>query len=272
MYEPVRKWASFFAGFQQWPGLNDYRRLLSDHPPIRTLNGQALSVVEQAGKPESFSEHYAPRIYYSGEIQTRTNNWHDFFQFLTWFAFPRTKAVINSIHIPLARERMEQGVDIGRRNPVENMLSLFDEGGVVILSSDESLLNHIRDFEWKKLFWERRDELDRNLRCVTFGHAMYEKGLRPYIGMTANAILLHVDQSVVDMRMDAQLAWVDEKLAEVFTEGSTYTKPRDLSPFPVLGMPGWMAENECEAFYDNAQYFRPGRKSKDSSATAPALL
>jgi hypothetical protein len=264
MYEPVRKLASYFSDFQQWPGLNDYRGLLDEYPPIRTQNGKALSIVEQAGKPESFSEHYAPRIYYSGEIQTRTNNWHDFFQFLTWFIFPKTKAVINSIHIPLARERLEQGEanqneKRGRRNPIENTLSLFDEGGVVILSSDESLLDHIRHFEWKKLFWERRDELEQNLRCVTFGHAMYEKGLKPYIGMTANAILLHVDQAVIDMSMDEQLSWIDAELARILSERTRYTKPRDLSPFPILGMPGWVAENASEAFYDNTRYFRPGR-------------
>ena len=265
MYEPVRKLASYFNGFQQWPGLDDYRRLLDEHPPIRTLNGKALSIVEQAAKPAHFDEHYAPRIYYSGEIQTRTNNWHDFFQFLSWFIFPRTKAVINSIHIPLARERIQQGEDIGRRSPIENTLSLFDEGGVVILSSDESLLDHIRHFEWKQLFWERRDELQRNLCCVTFGHAMYEKGLKPYIGMTANAILLHVDQSVVDMEMDRQLSWIDEKLAHIFTGGSRYNRPKDLSPFPILGMPGWIAENAFEAFYDNTQYFRPGRGGQHSA-------
>jgi len=264
MYEPIRKWASYFSRFQQWPGLDDYRHLLREHPPIRTLNGKALSIVEQAARPEHFTEHYAPRIYYSGEIQTRSNNWHDFFQFLTWFTFPRTKAVINSIHIPLARERIEQdeasqGESRGRRSPIENTLSLFDEGGVVILSSDESLLDHIRNLEWKSLFWERRDELERNLRCLTFGHAMYEKGLKPYIGMTANAILLNTDQTVIELEQDAQLSWLDETLAKTFSEGSRYTKPKDLSPFPILGMPGWMAENEHEAFYDDPWYFRSGR-------------
>ena len=262
MYEPVRKWVSYFNGYEQWPGLDDYRRLLGKHPPIHTLNGKQLSIVAQAGRPEHFSEHYAPRIYYSGEIQTRTSNWHDFFQFLSWLVFPRTKAVINAIHIPLARERIEQGEDSGRRSPLENMLSLFDEGGVVILASDESLLEHIRHFEWKRLFWERRGELERKLRCITFGHAMYEKGLKPYIGMTANAVLLHVDQSVIELGQDAQLAWLDETLAGIFKDGSLYTRPRDLSPFPILGMPGWMAENACEAFYDNSRYFRPGRLGK----------
>ncbi len=262
MYAPIRKLTGYFSGFEQWPGLNDYRRLLSMHPSIRTLNGQALSIVEQAGKPQHFSEHYAPRIYYSGEIQTRSANWHDFFQLLSWFIFSRTKAVINSIHIPLARERIERGENIGRRTPMENTLSLFDEGGVVILSSDESLLDLIRHFEWKCLFWARRDELAQKLRCITFGHAMYEKGLQPYIGMTANAILLHADQSVIDLPLDTQLHWLDQRLAHIFAAGSHYTSPKDLSPFPILGMPGWMADNASESFYDNHQYFRPGRGEK----------
>jgi hypothetical protein len=32
---------------------------------------------------------------------------------------------------------------------------------------------------------------------------------------------------------------------------------------PILGVPGWCADNEREAFYDNADYFRPGRRSPD---------
>jgi len=262
LFQPVEDVANYYSQFQQWPGLADYRRQLSQRPPIESLNGKVLSIVEQAGKPADFSEQYASRIYYNGEIQTRANNWHDFFQLLTWFIFPKTKAMINSIHIPLARERINQEQNIGKRSSRENMLSLFDEGGVVIISSNELLLNHIRNFEWKRLFWECRDELNRNLRCITFGHAMYEKGLQPYIGMTANAILLHTSQTVIKQTQAQQIAWIDQKLAELFKEGVRYIKPKDLSPFPILGMPGWIADNEFEAFYDNKQYFRDGRKKQ----------
>jgi len=72
--------------------------------------------------------------------------------------FPKTKAVINAIHIPAAQLRIENNVDLGRRSPIENMLSLFDEGGAVILCSDETLLQLIRDFKWKEFFWHRRNE------------------------------------------------------------------------------------------------------------------
>ncbi|MDH3343155.1 MAG: DUF3025 domain-containing protein, partial [Gammaproteobacteria bacterium] len=195
LFEPLRPLLTPFRKFAEWPGLDTYQQLLdSANPPLRTQHGAALKIVAQQGRPDHFEQHYAPRIYLHGEIQTRTRNWHDFFQLLTWFIYPRTKAVINAIHIPRAKQRLENG-EVGRRSPVENMLSLFDEGGVVITSSDPTLLQLIRDFKWKQLFWQRRDELAGKFECTTFGHAMYEKALAPYIGMTANAILLEVDEN-----------------------------------------------------------------------------
>lgn len=150
-------------------------------------------------------------------------------------------------------------MDTGRRSQIENMLSLFDEGGTVIVSSDESLLQLIRDFQWKQLFWNRRDELAEKLQCITYGHAMYEKGLMPYVGMTANSILLVVDNGFFKQTLERRLDYIDSRLAEIFSDGTKYSKPKDLSPFPVLGLPGWDPDNKSEAYYDNTEYFRNGR-------------
>lgn len=266
IFSPLSFWAEKFSGFSEsWPGLEDYQTILSALPhPILTQSGKALKIVKQDGKPGHFSEHYAPRIYLSGEIQTRTQNWHDFFQFLTWFMFPKTKAVINSIHIPAAQTRIEDKTDLGKRTPIENMLSLFDEGGAVILCSDNSLLDLIRDFKWKELFWLRRDELNSKLKLIAFGHALYEKGLSPYVGMTANCILLHVDENIIQQTNQQQLNWIDNELAQIFQKGSLYIKPKDLSPFPLLGLPGWDKNNEEESYYDNVNYFRPGRSNTNN--------
>ena len=265
IFSPLKYLANNFSGFEKaWPGLNDYQAMLTILPePILTQSGKALKVVQQDGKPGHFSDHYAPRIYLSGEIQTRTENWHDFFQFLTWFMFPKTKAIINAIHIPAAQERIDNNIDLGRRSPIENMLSLFDEGGAVILCSDESMLQLIRDFKWKEFFWQRRDELQSKLKLKTFGHALYEKGLSPYVGMTANCILLLVDESVIQLSNRDQLGYIDNELAALFSKGEPYKKPKDLSPFPLLGLPGWDKDNEKASYYDNTDYFRPGRKHKN---------
>ncbi len=260
LFEPISHLAERFSGFSDWPGLEDYQRLLDGHEPIRTHHGAALKVVPQEGRPDHFAQHYAPRIFLNGEVQTRTRNWHDFFQLLTWFIFPRSKAVINAIHIPKAKARIEAGDELGRRTPIENTLSLFDEGGAVIVSSDPTLLQLIRGFHWKELFWQRRAEISMKLDCVTFGHAMYEKALAPYLGMTANTILIEADQGYFSLNRSAQLAWIDGKLADIFDAGELYRKPKDLQPFPILGMPGWDPANGAEAYYDNTDYFRPGRR------------
>ena len=264
IFSPLKFWAEKFSKFtQDWPELEDYQAILAELPkPILTQSGKTLKIVQQDGKPGHFQDHYAPRIYLSGEIQTRTENWHDFFQYLTWFMFPKTKAVINATHVPAAQLRIEQSTDLGRRSPIENMLSLFDEGGAVILSSDSSMLQLIRDFKWKELFWQRREDISSKLKLVTFGHALYEKGLSPYVGMTANCILFHVDEAVLQQSNQQQLDWIDAELSKLFVEGEPYKKPKDLSPFPLLGLPGWDKENEIESYYDNVDYFRPGRGLK----------
>ena len=264
IFSPLKLWAEKFSNFKSgWPELRDYQNVLdTTEQPIKTLSGKQLKIVQQDGKPGHFNEHYAPRIFLTGEIQTRTENWHDFFQFITWFMFPKTKAIINSIHVPAAQLRIENKTDLGRRSAIENMLSLFDEGGAVILCSDNSLLELIRDFKWKELFWQRRDELADKLKLVTFGHALYEKGLSPYIGMTANCILLYVDENILQQTNQKQLDYIDTELSRLFSDGEPYKKPKDLSPFPLLGLPGWDKGNEMESFYDNLRYFRPGRVKK----------
>jgi hypothetical protein len=129
----------------------------------------------------------------------------------------------------------------------------------VIVAGDPELLQLIRDFRWKALFWERRAALAERFDCVTFGHAMYEKAMAPYLGMTANTILLEADSDYFSRDRFGRLAWIDEQLAAIFERGERYRTPKDLQPFPILGMPGWDPANGEEAYYDNTDYFRPGR-------------
>ena len=96
VFEPLLDIARLFAGFtHHWPGLADYQSVLDNWPqPIVSAMGRPIKVVAQDARPDRFTAHYAPRIHLSGELQTRTENWHDFFQLLTWLMFPKTKALI----------------------------------------------------------------------------------------------------------------------------------------------------------------------------------
>lgn len=261
LFEPLRAAARPFTCFGEgWPDLADYQQVLdAQAQPILTQTGQRLKVVPQDLRPQCYEEFYSPRLHSRGELQTRHQNWHDLFQLLTWLVFPQTKAQINALHIPHVETRMKPGADSGRRAPLENLLSLFDEGGAVVVASDASLLELIRGFEWKSLFWQRRAELADKLQCITFGHGLYEKALRPYVGMTANTILLEVDDGFLTWPLAQRLQTLDARLAGLFAAGLDYREPRDLQPFPILGMPGWDPANQKRAYYANDRYFRSGR-------------
>jgi len=57
-----------------------------------------------------------------------------------------------------------------------------------------------------------------------------------------------------------QLAYLDSLLADYLAALEHCRSTRDLSPVPLLGVPGWAADNNCAAYYDNTAYFRPGRR------------
>jgi hypothetical protein len=244
---------------QYWPSLEDYQVLLAQQPiPIHSLGGAAIQFVPQTAKPLQWQDDYEPRIYLTGEVQTRSENWHDFFQVLVWNTFPLTKAMLNAKHYQAIRQRKQFNPDSKQRTPVENALTQFDECGSIVVSCDNTLLECIHKFRWKDLFWQHRSELTTRLSCFVFGHAVYEKALNPYIGLTAHAVLFHVEASFFQWPLSRQLAYLDNITAHAF-EYNHYPSPKHLQPFPLLGMPEW-DDNNAEAYYDNTDYFRAGRR------------
>ena len=222
----------------------------------RVVNAQGLRVrfVAQAAKSKEFGQGFEQRAFLKGEVQVRPLDWHDLFNALAWMTFPTTKAVINARHF----ESLSEAQSVNRA-PVRDAMTLFDEEGVVVVSSDARLLELVREFRWKELFWKRRDEVRERMSFILFGHALYHKALDPFIGMTGKAVLLNVPAHFVQLPLNAQVAQADRLLAACMWDRTRMTHGRELSPLPVLGVPGWWKENEQENFYDNTGYFRPGR-------------
>lgn len=156
---------------------------------VVNCNGQRIRFVLQTGKPDSFEEGFEPRAFLRGEVMMRPDNWHDLFNALVWMVFPKSKAAINARHVASLQEQNDR-----QRSPAGDALTLFDEDGMVVLSGNEQLLELLRDFRWKELFWAQRDAVQAEMRFLLFGHALYEKALNPFIGMTAKSILLNVQR------------------------------------------------------------------------------
>lgn len=251
--------ASLTAIRDSWPGLKDYQNVLEQLPtPINSLSDKKIQFVEQAAKAEYWQDDYEPRIFLRGEVQTRLENWHDFFQVLMWASFPKTKTMLNAKHYSAIKQRIENNPNSKQRSALENALTQFDECGAIVVSSEEKLLQLVRNFQWQELFWQNRSRIVDHLRCFVFGHAVYEKALNPYVGLTTHSILFHVAEDFFHWPLTRQIAHLDDVSAQAFFD-NLYPTPKHFNPFPVLGMPGWDHDNQNESYYHNSEYFRPGR-------------
>jgi hypothetical protein len=93
-----------------------------------------------------------------------------------------------------------------------------------------------------------------------FGHAILEKALAPYKGVTAKALVIEVAHAALAVPTPSLVELLDERAAAHFARPESLASTRTLHPLPVLGIPGWAPENEDPAFYDDADVFRPGRR------------
>ena len=246
---------------------DNLNRLNIDHwPSVDALNIDAckLKISNHRGHPirfvtptddEAMASHYETRIAETGEIATR-ENWHDFFNAMQWLTFPKTKSAISEMHARLLLVKPHDANKV--RSIPRDVLTLFDEGGMVVASADETLLNHIRDFEWRKLFVERRSAASSNMMFYLAGHSVLEKMLDPFVGVTAKALLLNVDENFFSQSHATQIAEIDSRAAAWLMNEASLASTRNLHPLPILGIPGWFAANESPSFYDDAHYFRSG--------------
>ena len=245
MFEPYARCAEPLRSCAGWPPRSALDALLRAHG-VESARGVPLrAVAPDAGG----AAVYERRIFERGELAVREGEWHDLMNVLVWCAFPATKAALNARHVEAASDGTG-----GRRGRARDALTLFDESGAIVVSSEPDLIDDLRAFRWKALFREKRERVRASLRVFLFGHGLLEKALAPYVGMTAQAVTLGVDRELVDA---AGKSRIDAVTARYVTEA--LAAPRDLAPLPVLGVPGWWAANEDEAFYDDTAYFRPGR-------------
>ncbi len=187
-------------------------------------------------------EAYEAHIFRTGEVPTR-DNLHDFFNGLAWLHFPQTKRRLNELQ---AAEIEQRGVG-AYRGPLRDALTLFDENGAV-LDAPPALWDALVARDWRRLFVTERARW-AEARLLLFGHALLEKVTVPRKGLTAHVLFAPGACQSIYPR--------DESIAEALSAAHLATKP--FVPLPVLGVPGWWAENTNPCFYDDPDVFRPRR-------------
>ena len=255
--------ASDWPRWADWPGVDDLQALLDASPePVVNASGSALRLSGlQAALPAADYERCVAR---EARLAVRLPGWHDVFNVLAWAAWPKAKAVLNARHVV----EIERHVG-SNRSSVRDALTGFDEDGVVVCVSDLRLERLAREFRWKALFWEARAALANDFRVFVFGHALAEKLLAPFVGLTAKAVFIRSVPGLAEQPVDQQRATLDRQLADIISDPCGFVTPAELTPLPVLGLPGWWPGGEDAAFYDDAAYFRPGRGWRSSASRQP---
>ncbi|MBL1377186.1 DUF3025 domain-containing protein [Zobellella iuensis] len=229
----------------RWPPLSELNRLLAVHLPVRFIDNDHFAELG-CGYEEAVS---------LGMVPTRADNWHDFFGALIWYLFPRTKALLNRLH-------MQDIEDCGsrRRTPRRDRLTHFDECGLVLAVPEcHELEPLLLEHDWQQLFLANRPRWGRDWQPFVFGHALYEQALSPFIGFTGKAVLVEMEPGFFRLPTHQRYPLLDARLSTHLEHSALFDRPRPLLPVPLLGIPGWWPANEDPAFYLNRDYFRPKR-------------
>lgn len=259
IFKPFLYLQRYFKNQRSWPGPDDLNKLCAlQNLQMLTRSGKTVRFAPQIPGKDVVEQRYESGIYLTGAIPTRTQNWHDFFNALVWQIFPQAKSVLNQLHYQA--QLVELSNQVRNRCKLRDAATLFDESGVIVVCSQAALIQLIKDFEWKELFWWQRKTVLLSMRFFVFGHGLYEKALNPYAGMTGKAVIFNVPETFFAQDLPAQLCAIDTMLELYLLQSLSSTS--DLVPVPLLGYPGWIGDNDSEVYYENKQYFRDRPKPR----------
>ena len=228
----------------------DWRAALSAAARERGVTTAAGLPIAFVAADDAAGAAYEAHIAATGRVPSRDNA-HDLFNALIWLAFPQSKAALNARQ---AAELARDGVR-GLRGPVRDAATLIDESGLLLVA-DESVAEALARLDWPWLFTAQRVRWGTDWLPLAFGHALIEKLLAPYKGLTAAVVCLSVETATPAAIDRAAACWI----------GEAALAPPLLAHLPVLGIPGWWPANAAPDFYDDPAVFR--RRRADTPASA----
>lgn len=220
----------------------DWRTSLNQHARQRGITNEHGDALAFDAPDAAGGRPYEAFVAETGRVPTRANR-HDFFNALAWLLWPRTKARLNTLQ---ARAIAASGIG-ATRGALRDAATLVDENAALLVTLRTDLVDALREHDWQRCFVTGRAAWFDDVRAVAFGHALIEKLERPYKAITAHSLHVALPSCAADAEIDAAAA-------EALDTGLI---PRRLLPLPVLGIPGWSAENEDAGFYSDARVFRP---------------
>jgi hypothetical protein len=238
-------WLTALRPLREAVRADDWRGALGEIARARSIVSGAGAPIEFAPADVAGATPYEVFIARTGQVPTRDNQ-HDLFNALIWLTYPRLKAALNARQ---AAEIARSGVGPAR-GAARDAATLIDESALLVCAAPD-LLAALRDHDWQRLLVAGRPRWGRDIAALPFGHALLEKLVGPFKAITACVVPLPA-------------------AADPDAAGAAFVARPDLAPallphLPVMGIPGWCAENADPRFYDDPRVFRPRRTTADSA-------
>ncbi len=181
--------------------------------PITLASGLTLDMNPQDDSLPFPEMGYEERVFKTGIISTREQSWHDLFNPFIWILFPQTKILLNELHMQELHK--QQGK---KRTPARDAITHLDESGIIIASTDTQLLQSLKVHQWQQAFVKNRSFWlpgdQQNTGAFVFGHGIYEKAFKPFIGFTGKAYCLTVPDDFFSLSKIEQYKALDGLLRD----------------------------------------------------------
>ena len=220
---------------------------------VRLEDGRPIQFVQQARLPGGTAyEHWIAQM---AEVPSRDTP-HDRLNALVWLQLPRLKARLNAIQ---AFWIDRCGVS-GQRGAWRDWATLLDENGALMRdpSPGQVLGQSLDRHDWQAAMVDHRAHWQGGEVLRLVGHALHEKLMRPFKGITAHVWRLEAGDGP-GASESSDWAWWDACAVSALPLATQTVGrlPPTLRPLPVLGVPGWWHENARADFYADPRVFRP---------------
>lgn len=226
--------------------LNDLRGELVEATPVFLHSTENLGALEYE------------RLVQTGQIPTRDLS-HDWYNGQVWLAFPKVKQLINALHVQDACCSADQSGSLSGngRSRLRDALTLFDESGALLLTTEWSLCTALLQHDWKTLLLDQRESWSTRARVLLLGHGLLDSMSKAHKGLCAKVVPVQVPS------LDMELPELQRLMLLVVEQ---LRAPCNLSPLPVMGVPGWFRDSETPGFYEDSAVYRAKPTRRVSSS------
>lgn len=227
---------AYYDSSYTWPELDELNR----HPLLSSLQLSGAGVPIRFAKSPStrargFNTLYQPRIFLKGEVSTRTDNWHDFFNAMVWLSFPKIKAYINRRHFFIYDS--EADFPWTKNNPTRNReqdaLTIFDEGGAVVVVSASIHIDTYKNLNADERKKWLHEHINTDVKVFIFGHAVYEVLLEGHKDILASGIFLVGEPGFFYEKAARQLEMVDRAACDWLEKRLDCLHTKEFTSVPV---------------------------------------